>query len=172
MPHPRNLPNRETQICRHLVVHIQIDILVSYESVPNNLMCLIWWIWGCRIFTGICHRNTKTVNLQFSGAPCGILGKKNPFFFPASIASQYRQKWNFFKIKAVIWKVCKNTKTVVLRVSAAPFGILKKKIKMPGLFSKAHFNQMCAYCALSQALVICSTLQYSQEYWELRHIYK
>jgi len=38
---------------------------------------------------------------------------------------------------------------------------------MPGLFSKAYFNQMCAYFALSRALVICSTLQYSQEYWEL-----
>ena len=53
-----NPPNRETQLPWYLVVQIQIEILVWFESVPRNWSVWIWQIRGCSIFSGIFHMHT------------------------------------------------------------------------------------------------------------------
>jgi len=48
MQHLRNLPNRQTEICRYLVVQIQIDILLHYKIVAR-----ISSFWIGRILGGV-----------------------------------------------------------------------------------------------------------------------
>jgi len=50
MTHPRNSPNRQTQISRCLAVQIQIEILIEFEFVQKNLSFVIRRISGVQRF--------------------------------------------------------------------------------------------------------------------------
>ena len=72
--HPRNPPNRKTQIARYLAIQNQIDmdISVQFEFVPRNLSFLIWWIsdvWhssSLEIYTAQAPDNTRFLLYRFS----------------------------------------------------------------------------------------------------------
>jgi len=55
---PRNPPNRKTRDPRYKFRWNQNLNWNLYREIPRTLNFSIWWILGCSIFSGNCHRGT------------------------------------------------------------------------------------------------------------------